>query len=87
MPPPIALSNRDVFGRSPPNIPVVSVPEDVAVNIALSLRYQINRGFAALRDIALGRDLKKFLAVCCVAYLTMEFRILVHCFGYIMAGT
>ncbi|URD71896.1 hypothetical protein MUK42_34851 [Musa troglodytarum] len=63
------------------NIPVVSVPEVVAVSIALPLRYQINRGLAALRDIALGRDLKKFLAVCCVAYLTMEFRILVHCFG------
>ncbi|CAL9049593.1 unnamed protein product [Musa banksii] len=57
-------SNMTHFmNKSPPNIPVVSVPQVVAVNIALSIRYQINRGFAALRDIALGRDLKKFLAV------------------------
>ncbi|KAJ8492467.1 hypothetical protein OPV22_014188 [Ensete ventricosum] len=51
------------MNKSLPNIPVVSVSEDLAVNIALSLRYQINLGFAALRDITLGRDLKKFLAV------------------------
>ncbi|RRT58803.1 hypothetical protein B296_00041275 [Ensete ventricosum] len=40
----------------------VSVPEDLTVNIALSLRYEINWALAALRDIALGRDLKKFLS-------------------------
>lgn len=51
--------------RSPPHIPEVSIPEDVAVSVALSLRYEINRGFAVLRDIASGRDLKKFLMVFC----------------------
>jgi hypothetical protein len=50
--------------RSPPNIPEVKIPEDVAVNVALSLRYEINRGFATLREIGHGRDLKKFLIVC-----------------------
>ncbi|RRT72970.1 hypothetical protein B296_00020147 [Ensete ventricosum] len=42
---------------------IVIIPEDLSVNIALSLRYEINRGFAVLREIATGRDVKKFLAV------------------------
>ncbi|KAJ6794178.1 reticulon-like protein B4 [Iris pallida] len=49
--------------KSPPHIPEVSIPEDLTVNIVLSLRYEINRGLAVLREIALGRDLKKFLAI------------------------
>lgn len=57
-------SNATTFiNKSPPHIPVVSIPEDLTVNIALSLRYEINRGFAVLREIASGRDLKKFLIV------------------------
>ncbi|KAJ0971496.1 hypothetical protein J5N97_019455 [Dioscorea zingiberensis] len=57
-------SNATTFiNKSPPHIPVVEVPEDLVVNIALSLRYEINRGFSVLRDVASGRDLKKFLAV------------------------
>ena len=53
-----------LFARSPPHIPEVIIPEDLTVQIALSLRYEINRGFAVLREIASGRDLKKFLIVC-----------------------
>lgn len=49
--------------RCPPNIPEVKIPEDLAVNVARSLRYEINRGFASLRAIGQGRDLKKFLIV------------------------
>nr|AEZ00899.1 putative 24 kDa seed maturation protein [Elaeis guineensis] len=57
-------SNATTFiNKSPPHIPEVSIPEDVAVSVALSLRYDINRAFAVLRDIASGRDLKKFLLV------------------------
>ncbi|KAG1346506.1 putative Reticulon-like protein B2 [Cocos nucifera] len=48
---------------SPPHIPELSIPEDVAVSVALRLRYDINRSFAVLRDIASGRDLRKFLMV------------------------
>ena len=44
-------------------MPQVIIPEDLAVNIALALRFEINRSIAALREIASGRDLKKFLAV------------------------
>ncbi|KQK05289.1 reticulon-like protein B1 [Brachypodium distachyon] len=57
-------SNASAFiNKSPPNIPEVRIPEDLAVNVARSLRYEINRGFASLRDIGQGRDLKKFLIV------------------------
>lgn len=52
-----------IINKSPPNIPQVNIPEDLTVNIALSLRFEINRALATLRGIALGRDLKKFLAV------------------------
>lgn len=57
-------SNASAFvNKCPPNIPEVKIPEDLAVNVARSLRYEINRGFASLRAIGQGRDLKKFLIV------------------------
>lgn len=57
-------SNVCIFiHKSPPNIPEVKIPEDMTVNIALSLRHEINRGFFTLRETGHGRDLKKFLIV------------------------
>ncbi|KAL5654180.1 hypothetical protein ACJX0J_033499, partial [Zea mays] len=57
-------SNASSFiHKSPPKIPEVVIPEDLVVNIAVSTRYEINRAFANLRRIALGRDIKKFLMV------------------------
>lgn len=57
-------SNASSFiNKSPPRIPEVIIPEDLVVNIALSTRHEINRAFANLRHIALGRDIKKFLIV------------------------
>ncbi|KAM0896660.1 hypothetical protein ACQ4PT_023063 [Festuca glaucescens] len=57
-------SNASSFiNKSPPQIPEVFIPEDLVVNIALSTRHEINRAFANLRQIALGRDIKKFLIV------------------------
>ncbi|XP_034604664.2 reticulon-like protein B1, partial [Setaria viridis] len=57
-------SNSSSFiNKSPPRIPEVIIPEDLVVNIALSTRYEINRAFVNLRQIALGRDIKKFLMV------------------------
>ncbi|XP_072990033.1 reticulon-like protein B3 [Typha latifolia] len=57
-------SNATTFiNKSPPHIPEVSIPEDLTVNVARSLSYEINRGFTVLRDIASGHDLKKFLGV------------------------
>ena len=51
------------FYRTPPHIPEVHIPEDVVLQLASGLRIEINRGFTLLRNIALGRDLKKFLMV------------------------
>lgn len=51
------------YYRSPPSIPEVVVPEDATVKTALALRFEVNRALFVLREIALGRDLKKFLAV------------------------
>lgn len=50
--------------RSPPHIPEVIIPEEPVLKFASALRIEINQAFAVLRDIASGKDLKKFLSVC-----------------------
>ncbi|ESQ28956.1 hypothetical protein EUTSA_v10023649mg [Eutrema salsugineum] len=49
--------------KTPPHIPEIHIPEEVVLQLASGLRIEINRGFTTLRDIASGRDLKKFLLV------------------------
>lgn len=57
-------SNATAFiNKSPPKIPEVSISEELVREVAASLRVEINRGFAVIRQIALGKDLKKFLLV------------------------
>jgi len=57
-------SNASTFiNKSPPQIPEVGIPEDIIVGVAFALRVEINRALAILRDIASGKDVKKFLAV------------------------
>ncbi|KAL2556121.1 Reticulon-like protein B3 [Forsythia ovata] len=57
-------SNASTFiKKAPPKIPEVIVPEDIVLGVASALRIELNRALAILRDIACGRDLKKFLAV------------------------
>ncbi|KAF6154549.1 hypothetical protein GIB67_027822 [Kingdonia uniflora] len=57
-------SNASSFiNKSPPRIPDVRLPEEPVMQSAAALRVEINRGLSVLRDIASGRDLKKFLAV------------------------
>ncbi|KAL3650528.1 Reticulon-like protein B2 [Castilleja foliolosa] len=57
-------SNASAFiNKSPPKIPNVIIPEDIVLAVASSLRIEINRALSTLRDIASGKDLKKFLAV------------------------
>jgi len=57
-------SNATVLiNKKPPTIPDVRLPEDQFLQVVSALRVEINRGFAVLRDIAAGRDLKKFLIV------------------------
>ncbi|XP_078428212.1 reticulon-like protein B1 [Wolffia australiana] len=50
------------INKSPPRIPEIHIPEDLTVDIARSLRVEINHAFSVLRDTASGKDIKKFLA-------------------------
>ncbi|KAL3714222.1 hypothetical protein ACJRO7_006205 [Eucalyptus globulus] len=50
------------IAKSPPNIPEVQLPEKCVLEVASVLRFEANRGLALLREIASGRELKKFLA-------------------------
>jgi len=57
-------SNASTFiNKSPPKIPHVHIPEEPVLQVASALRIEINRAFTLLREIASGRDLKKFLSV------------------------
>lgn len=57
-------SNASTFiNKSPPRIPEIHIPEEPVLEVAAALRIEINHAFAILRDIASGRDLKKFLSV------------------------
>ncbi|KAG2606314.1 hypothetical protein PVAP13_4NG085600 [Panicum virgatum] len=47
--------------KSPPDIPLVQIPEDLVVNVSRALRNDINRALHLFREIAMGHDLKKFL--------------------------
>ncbi|KAH7550201.1 hypothetical protein ACOSP7_024588 [Xanthoceras sorbifolium] len=57
-------SNATTFiNKSPPRIPEIYIPEEPVLQVAAALRIEINRAFAVLREIASGRELKKFLSV------------------------
>ncbi|GAB4844536.1 Reticulon-like protein B2 [Ancistrocladus abbreviatus] len=57
-------SNASTFiHKPPPRIPNVQLPERPLLEFASGVTLEINRGYAVLREIASGRDLKKFLAV------------------------
>ncbi|KAK6140807.1 hypothetical protein DH2020_012860 [Rehmannia glutinosa] len=57
-------SNVTTFiNKRPPHIPEVRLPADPFAEVALAFRVEINRALLVLREIASGRDLKKFLLV------------------------
>ncbi|XP_073032851.1 reticulon-like protein B2 [Primulina eburnea] len=57
-------SNASTFiNKSPPKIPEVILSEDIVLGVASALRVEFNRACSIFRDIARGKDLKKFLAV------------------------
>lgn len=60
----MVLTSLCSLTRSPPHIPEVQLSEKCVLEIASALRAEINLAFSVLRDIASGRDLKKFLGVC-----------------------
>jgi hypothetical protein len=51
------------INKTLPRIPEVHISEEKARHAAFALRNDINRVLSLLRDVALGRDLKKFLMV------------------------
>ncbi|XP_047321941.1 reticulon-like protein B4 [Impatiens glandulifera] len=57
-------SNATVFiNKSPPTIPEFHIPEKPILEFVSVLRLQINEGIALLRNIASGKEFKKFLVV------------------------
>lgn len=63
-------SNASKFiNKSPPRIPEVRIPEDKYLQFAAGLRNELNQTLDTLRNIASGRDLKKFLAVVAGLYV------------------
>lgn len=58
------LTSSLMLFRSPPKIPKAAIPEDIVLEVASALRTEINYALAILREIASGRDVKNFLAVC-----------------------
>ncbi|PPD73310.1 hypothetical protein GOBAR_DD29768 [Gossypium barbadense] len=53
-----------LFGRER-SVHHFHIPKDPVIEFAEALRFETNLAFTVLRDIASGRDLKKFLYVCC----------------------
>ncbi|XP_050219548.1 reticulon-like protein B5 [Mercurialis annua] len=51
------------LNMSPPEFPKITVPEELLVTVLLWVRGEINRAFTTFRDVASGKDLKKFLLV------------------------
>ncbi|KAL9264114.1 Reticulon-like protein [Drosera capensis] len=57
-------SNVSTFiNKAPPHIPEVQIPELAVLEFVSVLRLEINESIALLRQIASGKELKKFLAV------------------------
>jgi len=50
----------------------VQISEELAVNIALRLRADINKALGLLREIAMGHDLMKFLGVIVALWILSE---------------
>ena len=85
-------SNATMFiHKSPPKIPEVHIPEEPLLQLASGLRIEINRGISSLREIASGRDIKKFLSAIaglwvlsilggCYSFLTLAYIALVLLF-------
>ncbi|KFK33000.1 hypothetical protein AALP_AA6G316900 [Arabis alpina] len=49
--------------KASPHIPEVHIPEDPVLQLASGLRIETNRALTVLRNIASGKDIKKFILV------------------------
>ncbi|KAK4492138.1 hypothetical protein RD792_002935 [Penstemon davidsonii] len=55
-------SNLSFFvNKSPYDFPEIALPEDICTSIALLLRDRFNKAFGIFREVATGKDVKKFL--------------------------
>ncbi|CAK7323461.1 unnamed protein product [Dovyalis caffra] len=54
---------------SPPNLPEVTLPDELFASFLLLLRGVINRACTTFQDVASGKDLKKFLKVIVVLWV------------------
>ncbi|XP_024027548.1 reticulon-like protein B5 [Morus notabilis] len=52
-----------LINKSPPQIPEVRIPEKIVLEVASVLRAEVNYALAVLRNIASGKELKKFLGI------------------------
>ncbi|CAL9013261.1 unnamed protein product [Prunus brigantina] len=52
-----------IISRSPSEVPRLVVPDQLFVNIAISIGHEINRALEFIQDVALGGNLKQFLMV------------------------
>ena len=50
-------------GRSSSKVPRLVLPDDLFVNIAITIGSEINRGLGLIQDVACGGNLKQFLVV------------------------
>lgn len=55
--------------RSPSRIPEIQLSEEAFIQTVAALRFEINRALTVLREIAFGRDLKKFLTVSYLSFM------------------
>ncbi|KAL8172512.1 hypothetical protein V2J09_024316 [Rumex salicifolius] len=68
------------INKSPPRIPEAILPREPILQFASAVCYEINRGLHLMREIALGREVKKFLAVIAGLWL---FSILGSCCNFL----
>ncbi|KAI5682965.1 hypothetical protein M9H77_04193 [Catharanthus roseus] len=52
-----------MLNSSPSQVPRIAVPEELFVNIAKTVSFQVNRGLSFLQDVACGGNVKQFLLV------------------------
>lgn len=53
-----------LFLRTPPDFPEFALPEDLCRKAALAVRDKCHWAIGLFREVASGKDLKKFLYVC-----------------------
>lgn len=74
-------ANASTFiNKSPPRIPEISLPQEPILQFASAVTYELNRGLHLLHEVALGREVKKFLAVIAGLWL---FSILGSCCNFL----